>query len=256
MTDHLLTDGFDQRLRKAMNHGPRPASIRRLAERLQEAYPNLRGSSYGGVRYYYEGGPEHSEPRMELLRAMSDVLGVRPEWLAYGEGAMTRDEQLAQEASEEARAALETGAFRELVRQVEAALTEEIPRLRSGLTRTRNRIAGLIEILTARPDFHLRHRDLVAFDRLPNKTGRVFSVEADFKEAAVREAARAIKAPAEELGVDLDGLSEAHFDLYVDAQCSALAVLLARPQRMGHSTPKPQRASPEGIEVDQRKDDE
>lgn len=56
-----------------------------------EAFPALRGTSYGSVRNY-AGNAVHS-PRLDLLRAMASVLNVRADFLAYGSGAMTDTEE-------------------------------------------------------------------------------------------------------------------------------------------------------------------
>lgn len=86
-----LTDRYEDRLSQALERGPRPMSVRALASELAERFPNIRGTSYGGVRVYAEGGVKN--PRTELLRAMAQVLEVRSEWLAFGEGAMTEEAQ-------------------------------------------------------------------------------------------------------------------------------------------------------------------
>lgn len=93
------TDGYSQRLRKAMDNGPRPLSVRKLAGLLQESYPGLRGVSYGGVRQYVEGRVEN--PRVELLRAIARTLNVREAWLLYEDGAMTEGEDAAERIAEE-----------------------------------------------------------------------------------------------------------------------------------------------------------
>ena len=92
------TDGYANRLRQALREGPRPMSVRRLADQLGGSdekgvparYPGLRGTSYGGVRQYAEEGGVKN-PRHELLRAMADVLEVRPDWLSFNEGEITEE---------------------------------------------------------------------------------------------------------------------------------------------------------------------
>ena len=76
-------------------------SVRKLAEEMSSRYKHLRGSSYGGIRQYVEGKIE--SPRGELLQAMADVLGVRPEWLAFNKGLMTEREEQAQKALKRAK---------------------------------------------------------------------------------------------------------------------------------------------------------
>lgn len=93
MSERRPTAGFSERLGKALERGPNPKSMRGLARALQnhETYQNLRGISDGGVRHYVNGKVRN--PRTELLRAMADVLGVRGDWLAFGQGAMTEAEE-------------------------------------------------------------------------------------------------------------------------------------------------------------------
>lgn len=83
------THGYAERLRRALEKGPRPMSVRTLGEvEIQrEPYRHIRGATYAGVRQYVEGKVRN--PRIELLKAFAEILGVRFEWLAYGEGPMT-----------------------------------------------------------------------------------------------------------------------------------------------------------------------
>jgi len=98
------TTGYSQRLQKALTEGPRPMSVRQLGREVVASGYRGRGASYGGIRQYVDGGVQH--PRPELLEAISRTLGVRNDWLAWGEGAMTEDEQQAllevEEVSEQA----------------------------------------------------------------------------------------------------------------------------------------------------------
>lgn len=92
MSDQKVTTGYADRIREAMAHGPRPiSSVRGLASRVEHQHGDVRGASYGGVRQYHAGAI--GTPRLELLQAIADVLGVRWEWLAYGEGEMTEEEE-------------------------------------------------------------------------------------------------------------------------------------------------------------------
>ena len=70
------TDGYRGRIRRALKQGPRPMSVRDLAREMGEKHPHLRGTSYGGIRQYAEG--KIRNPRVELLRAIAETLGVRP----------------------------------------------------------------------------------------------------------------------------------------------------------------------------------
>ncbi len=83
------TVGYSTRLSEALLRGPRPMSVRGLAKAVNEKYPDLRGTSYGGIRQYAEGNVR--SPRIDLLRAIADILVVRWEWLAFDEGGMTEE---------------------------------------------------------------------------------------------------------------------------------------------------------------------
>jgi transcriptional regulator with XRE-family HTH domain len=98
MARQKRTDGYADRIKAALEMGPRPMSVRELAKRLGEKHPQVRGVSYGGVRQYVEG--KVANPRTEFLRALADVLGVRWQRIAYGEGPWT-DAELAERAEVE-----------------------------------------------------------------------------------------------------------------------------------------------------------
>ena len=91
------TDGYDDRLKRALREGPRAMSVRKLAAELggNPKYADLRGKSYGGIRQYYEGHVTNA--RVELLRAIADVLTVPGDWLAFGDGSMWAEEAVADE---------------------------------------------------------------------------------------------------------------------------------------------------------------
>lgn len=91
-----LTIQYGERLRLALKEAP--MSVRKLAEEMSGRYGHLRGSSYGGIRQYVGGKIE--SPRRELLDAFADVLRVRPEWLAFNDGAMTAQEDQVRSALE------------------------------------------------------------------------------------------------------------------------------------------------------------
>jgi hypothetical protein len=94
-----VTTGYHERIQKALVRGPRPLTLRRLHRELEEGFPDVPGTSYSGVRKYSAG--QVKKPRIELLNAMASVLGVRPEWLAFGEGEMTEELQEARRMTAE-----------------------------------------------------------------------------------------------------------------------------------------------------------
>lgn len=86
--------------------------------RVRDAADGARGSSYGSVWGYVNG--KVSEPRPRIVQAMADVLGVRYEWLAAGDGPPTPEEAARVDTPQ--RAAVEAGE-RRLVRLLEAMET-------------------------------------------------------------------------------------------------------------------------------------
>ena len=76
-------------------------SVRKLAKEISGRYEHLRGSSYSGIRQYVEG--KIDSPRVELLDAIADVLGVRPEWLGFARGPMTKRQEQAQKVQQRAK---------------------------------------------------------------------------------------------------------------------------------------------------------
>ncbi len=86
------TDGYEERLGRALREGPRPMGVRGLHEAIKAGGYAGRGGSYGGVRDYAKGSVRN--PRSDVLRAMAMALGVRFEWLAYGAGEMTEAQEI------------------------------------------------------------------------------------------------------------------------------------------------------------------
>jgi len=154
-------------------------SPRTLSAELAVRHPGRRGTSYGGIRSYVEGRVHH--PRIDLLRVIADVLGVRFEWLAYGVGAQTEQaEQVLHAADKVAAKAVEP----EPQERALAAMIEEWP----ALARARRREqAALLQAWAV----------YLAFD--PGPAYR--SQETDALELA-RMIARAARAPLEDLGMD------------------------------------------------------
>jgi transcriptional regulator with XRE-family HTH domain len=88
------TDGYHERLGRALREGPSPMSVRQLGEALGARHPGRRGFTYGGIRQYLANKVKN--PRLDVLRAAADELGVRPEWLAFDDGEMTVEREAAQ----------------------------------------------------------------------------------------------------------------------------------------------------------------
>jgi transcriptional regulator with XRE-family HTH domain len=87
MSKKRRTDGYAERLQLALEVGPEAMSVRQLARTVAKRHPDVPGRSYAGVRQYVEGNVR--TPRIKLLQAMAEVLGVRYEWLAFNDGPMT-----------------------------------------------------------------------------------------------------------------------------------------------------------------------
>src|SRR4030095_6212460 len=122
------TEGYEERLRWALERGPRPMSVRGLAAVLQPAYPDLRGASYGGIRQYYGGTV--ASPRIELLRAIADVLQVRWEKLAYDEGSWTDSEEgVRTAAARSAEESAATDSASQTAEQAVAVMVDQWPAL-------------------------------------------------------------------------------------------------------------------------------
>lgn len=119
------TDGYHLRLGEALREGPKPMSVRGLGRDLSDAYPDIRGASYGGVRQYAAG--RVLNPRMELLRAIADVLAVRWEWLAFDDGEMTDAlEKARTEVSQQSDAAMAWMAYMDQASREQGAYQEDL----------------------------------------------------------------------------------------------------------------------------------
>ena len=81
----MTGDGLHNRLEYALV--VRNLSIRKFHKALQDdGYPH---TSYQAVRRYLKG---HAKPTSDFLAAATRILGVRPEWLLWGEGPDTQEE--------------------------------------------------------------------------------------------------------------------------------------------------------------------
>ena len=82
------------RLEKARKEANR--SIRSLQQALHDKKVPVPGSSYANVHAYFKG---RTRPTLEFIKAAAEELGVKPEWLAFGNGWMTEREQREAEAA-------------------------------------------------------------------------------------------------------------------------------------------------------------
>jgi transcriptional regulator with XRE-family HTH domain len=188
MARQKRTDGYGERLRMALEVGPRPMGVRQLARAVSDAHPELRGASYGGVRQYVEGNIRN--PRAELLRALAGALGVRPEWLAYNEGAMT-----AAEEAERKRPAItpDPGQIQRTRAAVFAAFNQETPGLKAvGIATDRFVLPAVQEVA-----YHVNlNQPGIEDEPAGEQTGHRRYVE------AARILGRAVMAPLKALGLE------------------------------------------------------
>lgn len=77
-----------ERLRQAFEASPFRDSRRRFQQAVKSA--GAPGSSYTSVRHYLDGA---TTPPVRFLEVAAEVLGVRPAWLALGEGGMTEEDE-------------------------------------------------------------------------------------------------------------------------------------------------------------------
>lgn len=92
---HWYPSTLGERLRFAADRQPREGrrrGIRLFQERIKGAYPDLVGCALSTIQSYAN---DVSEPSLEFLRASADVLSVRYEWLAVGQGQATEKEEAA-----------------------------------------------------------------------------------------------------------------------------------------------------------------
>lgn len=240
------TAGYERRLSRALNEGPRPMSVRGLSDALNaegSPYRGIRGSSYGGVRQYVEGAVR--SPRIEVLRAMADVLGVRGDWLAFEDGAMTEGEERASATGREARIAVAASFLEEEEERrsklLRRAIVAELPAMQKARAGTWSRLATLLETWaiemrepapTPPPESDVPRMLSRTREETAAVLVRELTAERERAVALAKTVARSVGAAAAAAGVDLRELSPSHLDLYVEATCHALALLIVRPDTM------------------------
>jgi len=226
------TIGFRKRILRALESGPSPMTVRALGNTVRERFPDVRGASYGGVRAYVEGRVRN--PRLELLHALADVLAVRFEWLAYGDGEMTPADEKQRERS--ARRSVAAIARAEGTREWKAALSfvwdvrealipDSFPDLSPAGYRVDAAGAGAAEDAPA---------VLAAWARAHNASVIPYWYAPD-EEAARRHGisaaslGRALRAPLDVLGIDPALLAEGRaLDDYITAMTPVFLTLAAR----------------------------
>ena len=100
------------RLRQALDRAD--ISVRGLHRALRER--SVPSSSYGSVNSYVKG---KSEPRRDWIEAAAETLGVRAEWLARGDGAMTAAEEAIRQRID---AGTSDEAYDDFIRRVDAQI--------------------------------------------------------------------------------------------------------------------------------------
>lgn len=236
------TEGYQGRLLTALRVGPRPMSVRQLAEEFRRlkteglVAADLRGSTYGGLRQYAEG--RVTNPRVELLREIAAVLEVRGEWLAFDSGPMLEGEAVAEKGGTGAAAA---GAARSgtppdmqdpspTAQQIEAALLEGLPGLREANHASWYAVGELYEALSTSP---LRLSQIGAgMKAFAESKGSAPQIMQAVQLGFAREAGSLVGAAAREAGVDLTTLNRWFLNRYIQTTAQALAMLFVAPHRL------------------------
>ncbi len=212
-------------------------AVRQLADELggnksrgvTGKYPDLRGTSYGGVRQYAEG--KVANPRAELLRAMADVLGVRQDWLAFNQGPMTEAEAARERDAQAVVSRASPNDLSATGDQIERGLAAGLPFLRDGAGPT---------TWSALAQLHGRYSLRVAAKRLA--AVRLDSVGIDEDELRKRhqelevdlakETGIMVGLAARAAGVDLKQVSHWQREAYIESVCHALQLLFVEPHEI------------------------
>lgn len=196
-------------------------SVRSLCREMHELYgpkrkgepPKLRGVSYGGIRKYVGDAPP-KVPRIELLRAIAEVLEVRPEWLAFNDGPITEREARVQQV---ARANYQDW-WREEIRPIQEEMGEGAGRIfdQSELTAVvfstlerllppeRSVLSGLGATFTGSTPLPPPPPDPVSRERVKRTIGR------------------ALRQPLDALDLEPRDLTATEFSDYVNLMCQGL----------------------------------
>ena len=213
--------------------------VRRLSEQIQEKLGvNAPGTTYGALQLYRKA--RVYRPRVDVLEATAEVLGLRPEWLIWDEGEATDVEEYARREDKAARERLDRKAEERLSKRLEEVLCEELPRFKQGaLKQTWSMVWHLSVSWLTHANLFLRHPDLVQ-EMLTGEPGVLpVGSASGAQELAVREVARLLRAPADVAGIRLESLSDHHLDLYVGAARTAILTLITDPERLKLSEPRP-----------------
>lgn len=241
MARQKRTHGYDARLKLALSEGPRPMSARQLADEFKrmkerkELPHDLRGTSYGGVRQYTEG--RVANPRVELLQAMAQVLGVRTEWLAFDDGKMTEAQEAASRAGR-AGAAAGAGSVGENLtadpERLEGAFLECLPALANASPASWHTVAELYEAIFTAPS--RLSRIGAAMSAFAAQKGQESGERGEAMRAlqveCAREAASLVGAAAREAGIDLTTVNRWFLDRYIQTTAQACAMLFVAPHRL------------------------
>ena len=208
-----------------------------------------KGASYQMIHRYLPkaSNPHPTVPPEDFLRAAAEVLSqagrrVRWTWLATGAGEPTESEEHAHTQAERIRAVVEQDAEERLTKRMEAALLEELPRLRDGaLTQTWDRLWELANYWMTHANFFTRHPrwELPTMESRRTLGAKAAWFDGAMQEQAVREVAQVLRAPAEAAGIRLEDLSDHHLNLYLAAASTAIYTLVTNPERLQLRKPRP-----------------
>lgn len=223
-TKELDRNAISRRLQRRMNL--KGTGTRELWRRVRaDLGQNAPGASYGTIQGYTSG--KVARPRLEVLKAMARALDVRHEWLAWGDGEPTEQQELRRREPRLGgigRLAREDAELREIREAVKQAHLEVIPALVGN-----SEALGIVAAATGPPASHLlrqpkNYSQAEAMDA-ESRTGSSFERQKSICQGLGRETARALRAPADILGVDLNQLPAAQLTLYLSAAAHALRVL-------------------------------
>jgi len=220
-----VTLGYRERLEEARRRAG--VSVHGLHKALREKFPDLRGTSYAGVRHYFDDPPRR--PRLELLRAMAEVLGVRYERLAFDQGPWTREEEaddrLAHDATARTLFGVQRGGTAGLLDSVTRGVAKGMgvpPPPSTGVYRTPSWLSSAVHLWSSAR--HAAFRSSSEMDEVDGVRFREGPIVDE--ERVAQEVGAALAAPLGALGLSPEDLTEFELRNYVFAMVAALAPVI------------------------------
>ena len=237
MNKHRLDrEVIGRKLDQAMTE--QKVGVRQLSEQIREKLGvNAPGTSYGALHLYRRA--RIYRPRVEVLEAAAEVLGLRTAWLIWDEGEPTLGDEYARRQARAAQEAIEREADAKITKRMEAVLIDEVPRFGEGaMPQTWYAVWELANYWISHPYFYQRNPSVLNSMLSSSKPGAYpLSLYPEVHEKAVREVARVLRAPAEAADIDLGELSNQHLNLYVAAAKAAILTLITLPEQLQRRKP-------------------